>query len=177
MRPEPQREILFGSRWRRANDTQPTIPADENVLRHLRRRTYALGVMRRQKREPIEKVAVAHAELPGQHPNARQSVVFIQRFEGEVTGDLLKGTLLAAIESAGDNTGLGLHEGGGELRLNSGEVLEAVSFGPKKVEMNTGARLFAQKSGRLLAVYDSTGNLLLPTGTVLSASNSEAFKW
>lgn len=133
--------------------------------------------MRKQKRKPIEKVQVTHKELPGQHPNARQSVVFVQRFEGEVTCDLLKGVLLAATEAfAGDN-GLGLHEGGGEVRLSSGEVLEAVSFGPRKVEMNAGAKLFADKTDRLLASYDSSGNLRLPSGSVLSETNSEAFRW
>ncbi|MBL6749223.1 MAG: hypothetical protein ISP90_01810 [Nevskia sp.] len=133
--------------------------------------------MRRQKRKPIEKRLVAHTELPAQHPNARQSVVFIQRMDGEVTRDLLSGVLLAAIDVAGSSDGLGLHEGGAEIRLNTGQVLEAVAFGPKKAELNAGARLFAQKTNRLLATYDAAGFLHLQSGEVLSASNSEALKW
>ncbi len=133
--------------------------------------------MRRQKRKPIEKTSVAHAQLPSQHPNAWGGVVFVQRFEGEVTGDLLKGVLMAAVEATGCDNGLGLHEGGMEIRLNSGEVLEAVWFGPKRKELNEGARLFARQSGRKLAAYDDTGNICLSSGTVLSESNSEAFKW
>ena len=133
--------------------------------------------MRRQKREPIEKTSVAHAQLPSQHPNAWQGVVFIQRFEGEVTADLLRGVLMAAVEAAGGDNGLGLSEGEMEIRLHSGEVLEAVWFGPKRVEMNAGARLFARQTGRQLAAYDDSGNLCLSSGAVLCASNSEAFKW
>ncbi|WP_147282903.1 hypothetical protein [Pseudorhodoferax soli] len=133
--------------------------------------------MRRQKRKLIEKTPVAHAELPSQHPNAWQGVVFVQRFDGEVTSDLLKGVLVAAVEATGGDNGLGLSEGGMEIRLNSGEVLEAIWFGPKRVEMNQGARLFAHQTGRQLAAYDDTGNLCLSSGDVLSEGDSEAFKW
>ncbi len=133
--------------------------------------------MRRQKRKPVEKISVAHTQLPSQHPNAWQGVVFIQRFQGEVTGDLLTGVLMAAVEAAGGDNGLGLSEGGMEIRLHTSEVLEAVWFGPKRVEMNEGARLFARRTSRQFAAYDDSGNLRLSSGTVLCASNSEAFKW
>lgn len=137
----------------------------------------ALGIMRRQKRKPIEKISVAHEDLPSHHPNAWHSVVFVERFEGEVTSDLLKAVLMAAIEAAGGDQGLGLSEGGAELRLKSGEVLEAVWFGPKKKEMNEGAHLFARQTGRMLATYDGSGHLRLASGELLCSSNSEAFHW
>ena len=133
--------------------------------------------MRRHERNQIEKRPVAHTELPGQHPNARQSVVFVQRMDGETIQDLLDGVILAAMEAAGSGDGLGLHEGGAEVRLTTGEVLEAVAFGPKKAELGVGARLFAQRTNRLLATYDASGCLCLQSGVVLSRSNSEALQW
>jgi hypothetical protein len=133
--------------------------------------------MRRQKRKPIEKLIVAHDQLPSNHPNAWQSVVFIQRFEGEATRDLLKGVLIASAEAAGSDDGLGLSEGGAEIRLKSGEILEAVWFGPKKKELTVGAHRFALQTSRMIAAYDNSGNIALSSGTKLCASNSEAFKW
>ena len=133
--------------------------------------------MSRPKRKPIEKIVVAHDELPGSHPNAWQNVVFIQRFDGETIRDLMAGVLVAASEATGIKDGLGLHEGGAEIRLKSGEVLEAVHFGPKKKELNAGAHRFALQTSRLIAAYDNWGNIALSSGTKLCSSNSEARKW
>jgi hypothetical protein len=115
--------------------------------------------------------------LPGNEPGVYGSYVYIQRFNGETIDDLMSGILRAAAEVAGFKHGLGVSEAGAEIRLRTGEILEAVAFGGFDREQMLGAQRFAAQSRRLVAAFAGPGRLVLANGEPLSELGMACYKW
>jgi hypothetical protein len=115
--------------------------------------------------------------MPGNHPNAYESYVFLERRAGESTDDLLSGVLHAAAEASGLKDGLGVHEGGAEIHLPDGSVLEAVGFGPMTSELRIGAEAFAVRTDRAMAFWSSDGVLRTLEGTTIREDGCTFKEW